>query len=374
MKKWIFILALAAGLSSCIYPYTPDIESNPEETLVVDGHILVGGTSSIRLSYLIPINGKSTRTPRALAWLEDNKGNRYQAPGEAVLTNSFDIPTHPAPGATEFRAVVEVDNETYTSAWITPDPAPEITDIRFTADASTVYVTVDLKPGVEKTGYAGFMLEETWEFHSDVYPEIFIDPDTWEYYPPGPNYEYPYYWCYRSVAFNGSLLVDYSSLSGDVIRDIPVRNFSRSDSRNHRRYSILVKGFALSKEAYDYNKQTQDLSQVGGDLFSPDPGALEGNLVCETHPEKDVMGFVQAGYVTTRRAFLSNIYLYAVKPIVEYAYVTLDDMPVYYYDYNYRPVMKTAFYDGVVDYGWAPHRCINCLEAGGTQEKPDFWD
>ena len=389
MKKWIPLLILAAGLSSCIYPYKPEIETDPEEILVVDGHILVGGISTIRLTYLTPINGTSSRIPRGSAWIEDDRGNQYTVPplfpdelvggaaaapgySSSFLTNNFNIDTPVKPGATQYRAVVEIDNETYTSAWITPDPAPEVTGIHFTADDRKVYVLADIKPGVEKTGYAGFLLEETWEFHADVFPQEFIDPETWEYYDP--EREYPYYWCYRSVDLNGSVLLDYTSLSGAVIREVPVRSFLRTDSRNHRRYSILVKAFALSKEAYDYNKQTQEMSQIGGDLFSPDPGALEGNLICETNPEKEVMGYVQAGYVSSRRAFLDNQFLIPVIPTVEYVQVPQEYMPTYYYDYNYRPVMKMAFGEDVVDIGWAPHRCINCLEAGGTQVKPDFWD
>lgn len=389
MKKWISILLLAAGLTSCIYPYKPDIEVDPDPTLVVDGHILVGGISTIRLSYLTPIVGEVTKIPRGNAWIEDDRGHQYTVPplyqdspdgsspegysyNSTFLTNTFNINTPAAPGASQYRAVVEIDGETYSSAWITPDPAPEVKGIHFMADDRKVYVMADLKPGVDKTGYAGFLLEETWEFHADVMPEEFIDPETWEYYDP--EKEYPYYWCFRSVDLNGSVLLDYTSLTGDVIHEIPVRSFLRTDSRNHRRYSILVKAFALSKEAYDYNKQTQEMSEIGGDLFSPDPGALDGNLICETHPDKEVMGYVQAGYVSSRRAFMTNEFLIPVLPTVEYLQVPKEEMPVFYYDYNYRPVKKMGFGDGVVDVGWAPQRCINCLLMGGTKEKPGFWD
>ena len=392
MKKWIYILTMAAGLTACIYPYKPEIETNPEETLVVDGHILVGGLSTIRLTYLTPVSGNVSKIPRGSAWIEDDLGNRYTVPplpsvedyyastkdspssGNIFLTNNFNIDTPIKYGATKYRAVVELEDEIYSSAWITPDPAPEVTGIHFKADESTVTVYVDLKPGVQNTGYAGFLLDETWEFHSDAYPLEFIDEETWEYYEPDGDWEYPFYWCFRHVELNGSILVDYTTLTGDIIREIPVRNFLRSDSRNHKRYSILVKAFALSKEAYEYNKQTQEMSEIGGDLFSPDPGALDGNLICETHPEKEVMGYVQAGYVANRRAFLSNIYQRPSNPVVEYVQVAPEDFETFYYIYNYRPVKKMAFYDGVIDIGWAPHRCINCLEAGGTQEKPDYWD
>lgn len=374
MKKWIIIL-LAAGLSSCIYPYKAEIESDPEEILVVDGHILVDGVSSIRLSYLTPLNGNVSRIPRGNAWIEDDLGNEYRV-GNDFLTNNFEIDTPVRPGAGQYRAVVEVDGEKYTSAWITPDPAPTVTGIHFKADENSVYVFADLKPGVQNTGYAGILLEETWEFHAEVFPEEFINPETWEWMGEEDkiDYVYPYFWCFRSMIHHGTILIDYNKLAGETIREVPVRSFLRTDSRNHRRYSILVKAFALSKDAYEYNRQTQEMSQIGGDLFSPDPGALEGNLICESHPEKEVMGYVQAGYVCSRRAFLDNIYQRTVIPTVEYARVSEEDMPLYYFEYNFRPVKRMAFGDGVVDIGWAPHRCINCLVAGGTQEVPAYWN
>jgi len=370
MKKYVLYIALMAGAVSCIYPYTPDLETAPDRTLVVDGQILLGGYSTLKLDYLTPLDGSSAGIPQGRrAWIEDNEGNKYlpdQASGNVITIDTRTVSST----ATQFRAFVEVDTDSYVSDWLEPDPAPEITQIHFSADDNLVTVSVDVNTGMEG-GYLGFLYEETWEFHSDFYPDYYVKPGEWAY----QQYQdpYPYYWCWRSVTPPQITLLDYSTFSGGQVDKFPIKSFARSDSRNHKRYSINVKAFALSREAYQFNKQVQEMSEIGGDLFTPDPGGLPTNLVCESDPGRKVMGLVLAGKVTSKRAYLDSRFLKRVSPMADFVKVSQEEMPKYYEEMNYRPVIMAAFDDGA-DVGWLPHRCINCIEAGGTQERPDFWE
>lgn len=373
MKNCFASMLAAICAVSCIYPYQPDISQEVNQTIVVDGNILVGGISTISVGYLSPLDGYLWDSPRATAVIEDDLGNQYQSAPMTSSSKYIYIPTDSpqALAATSFRARVTVDGQTYVSDWTTPDPAPVITDINFTADDYYVYVTADLETPLENPGHVGFLYEETWEFHSDFYPIYFVNPESWSYYTTLDDY--PYYWCYRTYTPMRIVLADLTHLTGGLIRNVPVNSFSRYDGRNHRRYSILVKAFALSQEAYRFNKQMQEMSDLGGDLFSPDPGALEGNLTCESDPTREVMGMVLSGRVTTRRAFLDDRYLYIRPfsyPLVE---VPDEEMHIYYYNMDFRPIDYMEI-DGKRVMGWAPERCINCIVAGGTQIKPDFWD
>lgn len=374
MKKSVITALAALLVGACVYPYSPELEEKDlEKQLVVDGKILLGGTSTVVVNYLQPLGNVSAGIPLAEAWIEDDQGRQYYPQTGYTSGSYFSIPTPDGAEGAKYRTVVKCDGETYVSAWLAPDPAPEITDIRFTADDVNVHVQVDLDTHMERPGNYGFMFEETWEFHSDFYPELFINPQTWMYYEPMGAY--PFYWCFRSVASQGVVLLGTGSLQPDngVIRNIPVTTFPRTDSRNHRKYSILVKAFALSDEAYSFNRQLEEISEVGGDLFTPDPGALPSNVVCESNAEKKAMGMVLAGRVTSRRVFFTSPYYIPRVPTVDFVDVAPEDMYMYYNDYNYRPVKKVAGADGYFN-GWAPHRCINCLEAGGTQEEPYFWE
>lgn len=376
MKNWLFYIAAAACMASCIYPFDPDLDKSAEKQVVVDGMILVGGISTIKLDYLTPVGANTSGNPYGTAWIEDNQGTKYKpATAKEEYGKSFAIPTLPAAGATQFRAVVQVDGETYVSEWITPDPAPVIEKIDFTADDSMVTVSVSLSPGLVNSGYVGFLYEETWEFHSDLYPEYYIDIDNWEYYTPEEDYEYPYYWCWTQNSVNEITLLDYTTLDSSSIRNFPLKTFSRSNNRNHKKYSILVKAFALSREAYQYNKQVQEMSELGGDLFSPNPGNLSGNLTCQSNPDKKVMGLVLAGNVASKRGWMGSDYMINRPPTgIEYLEALTLEEKYNLYMKNYRPSVD-AYIEGTHwGIGWVPHRCINCVEAGGSQKKPDFWD
>ena len=373
MKKFAITALAALLVSACVYPYKPELEEKDlEKQLVVDGKILVGGTSTITVNYLQPLNANSTGIPLAEAWIEDSEGHQYKPESGMTRGSYFTIATPEAAADAQYRAVIRCDGETYVSAWLTPDPAPEITDIRFVADEGYVHVLADLDTHMERPGNYGFMYEETWEFHSDFYPELFINPDTWEYYQPMGGY--PFFWCYKSVASQGLVLLGTGSLQaqGGVIRGVPVKSFARSDNRNHRKYSILVKAFALSREAYEFNRQLEEMSEIGGDLFTPDPGALPSNVVCESSTDKKAMGMVLAGRVFTKRVFFASTYYIPHAPVEDFVDVAPGDMDYYYNVLNYRPVKTVAGEQGTFK-GWGPHRCINCTEAGGTLEKPDFW-
>lgn len=396
MKKLLLYIALGAGLASCIYPYTPDLESDPERTLVVDGQILVGGISTFRLNFVMPLEGPAAGVALGNAWVEDDQGNRYDrlpdyvyydydSPGNGYggdslkgsmgLSNNIRVNTLNAPLGRKYRAVVECDEETYVSDWIEPHAAPEIKNISFEADASTVTVYVDLDAGLDGSGYIGFMYDETWRFHSDFYPEYLVtNTDSWTITPTVElQYEYPYYWCWRNMENQSVVLLDYTSFEGNTIMKFPLKTFSRTDSRNHQRYSINVKAFTLSKEAFQFNKEMEDISEIGGDLFTPDPGAIPGNFTCETHPEKEVMGLVLAGDVTSKRAFMGSDFYIHYEPYYDFARVSPEQMPTYYFDMDWRPIKLVRSDEG--DYiGWQHESCINCLLRGGYQTKPDFWE
>lgn len=371
MIRRIPILLLGfAFLSSCVYPYTPDLESSEDKTLVVDGQIFLGGTSTIKLENLTHLSQTTTSSPTGKAWIEDDQGDRY-TPISSAQSSSFQIPTETAPLGREYRAVIEVGGKTYVSDWVKPDPAPVITGIRFDADDTNVTAYVDLDTGSSRSGYLGFSYEETWQFHSDFMTNYTVIPGSWEVIIT--KEEYPNYWCYRTTESKQMVLLDYSAMEGGAVRNFALRSFKRTDSRNHSRYSLLVKAFALSRDAYDYNRRTQEMSEVGGDLFSPEPGMLKGNLRCESDPGQPVMGLVLAGAMTSQRAFLGNQYLIDRAPNEGVLTgVSKDQMPHYYYELDYRPV-KEVTREGSTFVAWGPLRCIDCIAAGGTKEVPDFW-
>lgn len=398
MKKWFYLCVLALGLQACIYPYEVQLDSSEtEKVLVVDGTIVVGGESTVYLSYMIPFSsegGLFSLPEGGTVRVEDETGRQY--PGTPVRSNlpsdmyynsdsyagiiysgrnvPYIVHTEESTPGHQYRVVAEVDGEVYVSAWQEATPVPEIQDVYFEADDEMVYVYVDLeKAAPEGSGYLNFTYDETWEFHVDYEPQWFVNTENWTYYED-PFYKNPYYWCFRSYSSARRQLIDYSQLEQGQVSHYLLTAFQRTNNRNHRRYSINVKAMSMTQESYQYERQTQQQTDVGGDLFSPDPGAIAGNLRCESNPEKPVMGMVMTCETTSKRSWLNNRYsLYRPMTVAWVFPENPKQMMELYYNADHRPIEKVMV-ENEEKVGWGPERCINCIIAGGTQVRPDFWE
>ena len=98
MKKFAITALAALLVSACVYPYKPELEEKDlEKQLVVDGKILVGGTSTITVNYLQPLSASSAGIPLAEAWVEDDKGNKYYPDNDHAKGSYFVIEMPLAP-------------------------------------------------------------------------------------------------------------------------------------------------------------------------------------------------------------------------------------------------------------------------------------
>ena len=397
MRKILSILAAGLCAAACIYPFTPDLEDAPEGVLTVDGNISIGDVSTVRLGTLISMRGDyysdndmAIRDLRnAKVWVEDDAGGTY--PG--VPENSFDpmyadfymafnpvfsINTENAPADRSYRLCVEALGGFYTSDWGKPSSAPVIRSIDFLCaeEDREVTVAVSVDGGDDGTGYLQLSFDETWEFHAEWPLSYIVDPETLEI-TPGYIPAYENYWCWASSDNQRIYPVDYSGMDGGLTA-WPLWRFARTDSRNHRRYCIRVKAKSLTQESYRFLKALEDNTTGGDNLFTPNPGEIAGNLRCESHPERTVLGYVTFGRVSWKRAFLDNRYQ-------KYRHLNNRDLLFLvekdyrdFYNRGYLPLVENTNENRDPElegpYGWGAPRCYDCVAAGGTKTKPDFWD
>ena len=133
MKKYVLCIALLAAVSACIYPYDVELDSDPRQTVVVDGEIVVGGTSRINLSYMVPLNSSYVgQRANGMAYIENEAGTIYR-PISSALSSTIVIPMNDAPAGQRYRAVITVDGENYSSDWLEPVAPPVLRSISFSA-------------------------------------------------------------------------------------------------------------------------------------------------------------------------------------------------------------------------------------------------
>ena len=177
MKKLIAIITIFVGLTSCIYPYDPDIKGTEDDILVLQGNIVAGGMSSVYLSWVRPL-GEGRYIPQAMgtAWVEDDEGKVY-GPTSQEPSSGIQIPMDNASAERKYRMKAEVGENVYFSDWLEPMAPPEIEDVSFriSVDSAMVEVTVTLNGGEQGTGYVGLTFDETWEFHADYQGQYYLD-------------------------------------------------------------------------------------------------------------------------------------------------------------------------------------------------------
>ena len=152
------------------------------------------------------------------------------------------------------------------------------------------------------------------------------------------------------------------------------------------RFSILVKQYALTQEAYQYwealKKNTEDI----GTLFDPLPSQLTGNVHSLANPEEPVIGYIGASAVQEKRIFVGKEELpedwrpfHPACPIDSLLPVppqTMQDIVRRFSGGNYMPVSEIYAPMGPpspIGYMGASIQCVDC-RVYGTNIKPAFWE
>ena len=380
MRKILLLLAAFLCATACIYPYSPELEEAPEGVLSVDGNICIGSSSTVRLGTLLSLwkaEWKPADFSDARVWVEDDAGGGY--PGEQVSDWLFSIDTRNAPRDRRYRLCVEALGDRYVSEWNDVLPPPVIRDISFSADEEDVHVAVSVDGGDGGTGYALLSYEETWEFHADYFLSYEAVYDEFSGFVSVGKKRTPdmsRYWCWRTVNNNQSFPVDYTGQAEGGFTGYPLLSFSRRDNRNHLRYCVSVTARTISRDTYRFLHNLQENTSGGDNLFTPNPGEIGGNLRCEGHPERTVLGYAVFSSATSKRAFLDSRYR---KPVPQASLqYPLSQFYKEYLDNDYLPLVENDNPNSDPEkegpYGWGGPRCYDCTAVGGTQTKPDYWD
>lgn len=369
MKKTLIYIISAFLLTACVYPFEADIDSSANKEVVIDANILLGNKSTVKLYYLQPLDPGSIHHnygyPSGTVYLTDEAGTTYTAVG-STGNYTLNIPEN-VQGKLKLTVIVE--GNTYVSEWVEPVAPPVIKDLRFTADGYNVNVLLSMEDQGSGSGYAALQYNEIWKFHTDYvrnYDYNFQSNSVFMLQNPADYH----YWCWAKKTFLGQKLIDYTYLDGKV-QDYVAVSFPRNDSRNHAEYNVLIKLWNLTPEQYKYRKMLDENASIGGNLFSPEPGEIRGNVYCENNPEVPVYGYVNIARVTTITKTLPSTYS-TWQP--KYELLELDAESWHtYYGKGYMPITEIISETGKgIVVGWGEERCWDCIAAGGTLNKPDF--
>ena len=376
MKRFLSILMSLSITASCVFPYDATLEPREEPALVLDGDIVIGGYSSVNVSYLQNFDGtfpQNRKTPEIQEWwIEDEDGNTIKPSSDNMAdTRSLD----PSLG---YRIVMKADGKTIASEFKKTLAPPVIKSVSFQADEKNVYGYIAIDPSSDNTGYIAISTEEIWHFHAQFIQEFDIQSieffgETMYLVVAADTIPQENYWCWKKETNDSPLIIDISHFEDNNVPEILFTSFPRKNDRNHDEYHIRVRVRTLSKEEYQYYNNLSIEGNVANDLFSPNPGELAGSVYNVDNPSESVFGDISVYQPAMANGNLKGQYgVPEGRPDDSFfTKVPQERIPMFYYELEFRPIM--GLFDDIGPYvGWAHKRCVDCTLDGGTKEAPEF--
>jgi Domain of unknown function (DUF4249) len=370
------LVPLAACLTACRQAYTPPAITNPNHYLVVDGFINVSpnsvttfnlnrtrnlGDTTVQgipeLDATISIVGSGGAT-----WpLTEIGGTSIYASASLTLdpTQQYSI------------SIATTNGEKYASSPVPCKVTPPIDSI-FWRQPFDLTIYASTHDPTNNTRYYRYDYNETWEHDAQLMTAWGV-ANGMIYAQDSTNQTQR---CWTTDTSASILLASSVAESSDVIDSFNLVTIPNGDPRITKVYSILVRQYALTEDAYNYWQLIQKTTQDVGTLFDIQPTQLIGNITCTSNPSEPVIGFITATTIQQQRILIAESSLNdwehnqaafgcdtasipqnSPNPLV-WNYPNPDFAP-WYFITNGPLVLASAV-------------CLNCLLLGGTNMRPTF--
>jgi len=284
-------------------------------------------------------------------------------------------------------SVTTQDGSRYVSDKVKLNDTPDIKninttysrDFRIGQGPGGFRIFIDTEDPTNQANYYRWEYEETYEVQMP-FPSVYI----WL----GGNWNVaprlvPIDICWPTKKSTNIILKSAFGLSQNKVTNFLLREISGSSELMRIKYSILVRQFALSKEAYTYWNNLKILNESQGSLFDRQPGNIRGNIRSLSNSE-EVLGFFDAGVVKEKRVFYTPLIDFYdagyVKPPFLSACYEVAPVQVFlskigdYLDEHPRDSLLINDVEGSGDVivNLRKTYCIDCTKLG-PNIKPSFW-
>ena len=259
-----------------------------------------------------------------------------------------------------------------------------------TEDEYGVNIYVDSYNPNGDSRYYRFEYEETYKIIASKwsYQDLILvskDPPVLDSVPRDENKRI----AYNTIYSKGILQTETNNLVDDKITKFPIRYIAKDNYLISHRYSMLLKQYVQSQEAFRFYKTLNDLSGSESLFSQNQPGFIEGNLYADDYPNEKVIGFFEVSSVSTKRIFFNpsdvNLSIPSVTPYpISCDFIApeleprkgkslfdyLESGSLSYYSLNDgtgRPIVAPGG-----PYIMVPSGCGDCTGIG-TNVVPDFW-
>jgi len=382
MEKLKMFLLIFLLVAACKKPYNPGAINSPRSYLVVEGVINTNDTTTIKLSRTVNLASGTTVNPvEGAVSVESDAGESF--PLTSVGAGIYKLIDAPLDNTHKYRIYIHTasDGIEYRSDFAEAKNAPPIDSVGFKIGAKGLQIYLNTHDDAKKTEYYRFDYWETWSFHAKYASEYISNGVNDVVFRPT---EKRIFTCFQSHRSTSIVLGSTAKLTQDVLYQVPITEIESTSEKIETKYSIQVRQYALTAEAYSFWQSLKKNTEQLGSIFDAEPTQLKGNI----HNVKDnndvVIGYISVGSVAIKRIFIPN------------GLLPIEWQPAYPYDCNLDTAWyshpKTGFNDVQAflvpeleipvssfgsgrkpdGYTASDRECVDCTIRGVTKQ-PDFW-
>ncbi len=299
--RFIAVMILPAILFSCREAYTPPQITANSNYLVVEGLINTGTDSTIfKLSRTVRLYAKTTTQPEthAIVTVESDANTSY--PLKEITPGTYASAALGLSKTAKYRLRIIANTNTHTtylSDFTAAKDSPPIDSLGYTIQPNGLQVYVNAHDATNNTRYYRWDYVETWEFHP-MYSSGLIAIGT-QIVTRTPAQDI--WTCWATAASTDIVLASTAKLTQDVMYQGIITTVPAVSEKVSIGYSILVKQYALTQDAFNFWQNIKKNTEQLGSIFDAQPSQIQGNIHNITDSTEPVFGYVSAGAVQQRR-------------------------------------------------------------------------
>jgi hypothetical protein len=313
MNKPTYLMVFTlAVFFSCKKPYYPPISSTTGNYLVVEGVINSGADSTIiKLSRTVKLTTNNAVNPELNATLVVQGDQNTSYPLTETGNGNYVCAGLNLDNAHKYRlSIVTADGKQYLSDYQTALNSPPIDSVSYdTKGALTtpgLNIYVNTHDVTNKAIYYRWDYQETWIIHAPFLSAFKSDGYTVRGRDlANDNISV----CWQSDTSSVIILGSSAKLTTNVISNSPITSIISTDEKLGFEYSIIVRQYALTADAYNFYTNLKKNTEQLGSIFDAEPSQINGNIHCVTNPAEPVVGYLSIGATTSQRIFISSRFL-----------------------------------------------------------------
>lgn len=400
MKRYLYFLFILTLNIGCKKPYNPPLISSSSNYLVVEGVINNGPDSTfIKLSRTVNIASKIALLPEKNASLAVQGDQNIVYPLLETGNGNYSCAGLNLDNTHKYRLSIKTSNgEQFVSDYIEVLNSPPIDSISYDTIGSKsnagINIYVNTHDPNNKVQYYRWDYQETWMIHANFASYFKSNGDT----VLGRDLINDNITnCWQSDTSSTIVLGSTAKLAKAVIVNNPIISIVSTSEKIGQEYSILVRQYALTADAYNFYENLKKNTEQLGSIFDAFPEQINGNIHSVTNTSETVIGYISIGSITSHRIFINNRQLPQWVTIPFYSNCELafgPKNPCCYYVYPPGPPNQVNAYinyliggfpdplipiDAIglpgqppIGYTASIKECVDCT-LRGSNKKPVFW-